>query len=88
MRYDFGLYRFYNGIELKSQKTDKWFAVNLFDSRESDIRPQKQLPIGNEIVQGQIIWEPTHHEAWKYILIGVLVVLVVEWYIFNRRVYL
>lgn len=72
----------------KSQKTDKWFAVNLFDSRESDIRPQKQLPIGNEIVQGQIIWEPTHHEAWKYILIGVLVVLVVEWYIFNRRVYL
>ncbi len=63
------------------------FAVNLFDAVESDIRPQQEINTQYEDIPGKIQWETTRHEAWKMLLLGVLAVLVVEWYIYNRRVY-
>jgi hypothetical protein len=64
------------------------FAVNLFDTRESDVRLRKGIQIGNEELEGRTAWEPARRETWKYLLVAALFVLVVEWYIYNRRVYL
>jgi hypothetical protein len=39
-------------------------------------------------VQGESIREPARREAWKLLLLLGLGVLLFEWYIYNRRVYL
>jgi hypothetical protein len=63
------------------------FAVNLFHPSESDIKP-KNIEIGHTEVAGENSVEPARREAWKLLLLLALVVLLFEWYIYNRRVYL
>ena len=64
------------------------FAVNLFDSREGNLRPEPTLKIKHDEIKGQSGLEPSRKELWKWLLIIGLVVLVFEWYVYNRRVYL
>lgn len=64
------------------------FTVNLFDELESNIRPAKEqsLEIGNVAVDTASGMEPVRREMWKWLLLAALVVLLAEWYIYNRRV--
>jgi VWA domain-containing protein/aerotolerance regulator-like protein len=76
------------------------FAVNLFDRAESNVRVAPSQENGNNTVQAADIQighvdvaasagrTPARHETWKTLLLAALVVLVLEWYIYNRRVYL
>ncbi|HEY4232578.1 MAG TPA: BatA and WFA domain-containing protein [Lacipirellulaceae bacterium] len=76
------------------------FAVNLFDRAESNIRvvPSQDgvgqtiraadIQIGHVDVAASVGRAPARHETWKTLLLAALVVLVLEWYIYNRRVYL
>ncbi|NIP86468.1 MAG: VWA domain-containing protein [Planctomycetales bacterium] len=68
------------------------FAVNLFDPGESDIRPVpgRAVRIGNVPVRvaSRPEWQRARHEIWKWLALLGLGVLGVEWYIYNRRVYL
>jgi hypothetical protein len=66
------------------------FVVNLFDSRESEIRAraEEKVKIGHVEVAGQSHWEPARRELWRFLLLVALGVLLFEWYIYNRRVYL
>ncbi len=64
------------------------FAVNLTHPSESDIAPRQTVQLGFEKVEGQSAWETVRRELWKLLLAGGLVVLVVEWYIYNRRVWI
>lgn len=65
-------------------------AVNLFDEVESNIVPVQELQIDEhvKVAASQRGVERTRREAWKILVILALVVLLVEWYIYNRRVYL
>jgi von Willebrand factor type A domain/Aerotolerance regulator N-terminal len=65
------------------------FTVNLFDPAESDIPPakDKSIQIGSVTIAGQANYEPVRQETWKWLLLAGLVVLLVEWYIYNQRVY-
>jgi hypothetical protein len=77
------------------------FAVNLFDARESDIAPRGMVPegtppdqadayrikIGNTAVAGVAKSRPAMKDWWKPLSVLVLGVLLLEWYIYNRRVY-
>ena len=71
-------------------KDKERFAVNLFDAPESDIRPRAQnaVKIGYVEVEGQSTREVARQEAWRPLLLVALAVLLLEWYIYNRRVYL
>jgi len=64
------------------------FAVNLFDSAETAIEPRAEVRIGYGEVKGQTTWAGARRELWKPLLVLALFVLCVEWYIYNRRVYL
>jgi hypothetical protein len=76
------------------------FAVNLFDRQESDVRVRKNqnvpgttvqaadIRIGNTDVAATMEQTPSRVEAWKWVLACALFVLILEWYIYNRRVYL
>jgi hypothetical protein len=66
------------------------FAVNLFHAPESDVRTSPEIQIGRgEPIEAQAsAWEITRRELWKWLLLVGLIVLLVEWYVYNRRVYL
>jgi len=70
-------------------KTLRRFAVNLFDPVESAIRPDPNptIKVGDVKVKGETGWEPGRREIWKWLVLTGLVVLLVEWYIYIRRVY-
>jgi hypothetical protein len=76
------------------------FAVNLFDREESDVRLRarqdergletiESLTIGYaEPVVAESPTTPVRKELWTWLLLAALAVLVLEWYIYNRRVYI
>jgi hypothetical protein len=70
--------------------TPKRFAINLCNADESDIRPRPEnlIKIGYVEVAGTTHWEPARQETWKPILLATLGVLLLEWYIYNRRVFI
>lgn len=72
----------------ESGQPARHFTVNLFDSAESDIVPRDEVRLGFEEVTGQANWEGGRTETWRWVLCAVLGVLCLEWYIYNRRVYL
>jgi hypothetical protein len=68
-------------------KWERSFAVNLLDADESNIEPRPSVRIGAEsIAAGQEHAQP--HELWKWFVLLALGVLLAEWYIYNRRVYI
>ncbi len=78
------------------------FAVNLFDARESDLAPRGLVPDGTpdglaESYKIKIGYSPVtgtqkppdvRKDIWWWFALIVLGVLLVEWYIYNRRVYI
>ncbi len=78
------------------------FAVNLFDFRESDLAPRGLAPegapeslaesykikIGYTPVTGTRKAPDVQKDIWWYVALAVLAVLLVEWYVYNRRVYI
>lgn len=76
------------------------FAVNLFEPAESDVRlrtaetaaEQRQaaaaaLRIGNIEVAATAGGAPARKELWKPLLVGALLLLGLEWWVYHRRVY-
>ena len=78
------------------------FAVNLFDPRESDLAPRGLVPegvpaaqadaykikIGYNPVAGTPSQKPSRKDWWKPLAALALGVVLLEWYIYNRRVYI
>ena len=64
------------------------FAVNLFDSQESNLKPRAELDFEWNKVQATADTRPQPRAGWKILLLAALFVLLFEWYIYNRRVYL
>jgi len=46
------------------------------------------LKVGDSKVAGQTGREPARRDAWKLLVLAALAVLLFEWYIYNRRVYI
>jgi hypothetical protein len=62
------------------------FAINLLDADESNIEPRPAVQIGAERVRA----EETHRqprELWKWAILAGLGFLLLEWYVYNRRVF-
>ena len=87
--------------ELKSKgQVLRRFAVNLFNREESDVALRhrtdaseglsevKSLAIGFVDVEARSLGSPVRRELWKPLLLAALAVLLIEWYIYNRRVYI
>jgi hypothetical protein len=62
------------------------FPVNLLDADESNIEPRPAVQIGAERVRA----DETHRqprELWKWAVLAGLAFLLLEWYVYNRRVF-
>jgi hypothetical protein len=76
------------------------FAVNLYDRDESDVALRVQpsseaengelapVRIGFDEIEAEAGFRPVRREAWRWLLLAALAVLVLEWYIYNRRAYI
>lgn len=64
------------------------FAVNLFNSLESDILTRPDVQLEHEKIKGSTSIGKTRRELWKWVLMLVICVVTFEWYIYNKRVYL
>lgn len=67
----------------------RFYAANLLDSAESDAGTLTQVDLSNRVVsasnQGEI---KRLKEWWVWLLIAALGVMMIEWWIYNRKVYL
>jgi len=63
------------------------FTVNLFNSQESYVRPSAQVTLGSQIVKTEAGSVLVNEPAWPYFLLGLLAVLLLEWIIYNRRIF-
>src|SRR5690606_24748776 len=77
------------------------FAVNMFDPQESDVRvkvhadddpndnvePAASLQIGHVTVEGKSTTR-ARKNYWRPVLLAAVGLLLFEWYVYNRRVYL
>jgi len=78
----------YDVYEQGADKPTSHFAVNLFSQAESNIMPAASLELGDEQVGRVTESRTTRRELWKLLLLAALLLLIFEWYVFNRRVYL
>jgi len=77
-----GVYRIEPGIEGRDQ-----FAVNLFNQNESNVAPASSLTLGAQYLETQAGAIDVNQPAWPYVLIAMLVLLILEWIVYNQRVF-
>jgi hypothetical protein len=63
-------------------------VVDLLDARESNIKPEETVPWERKQVAGTARVERENRELWPWLALVALGVLMVEWYVYNRRVYI
>lgn len=66
----------------------RYYASNLADSAESDIRASEELALASTVAQasGRTQTEGVQR-AWPWLLLGALAIVMLEWFIYNRKVY-
>ena len=70
------------------EKPVESFCVNLFSNRESDLGVADSIKMGYEKVAASSSTVQARKETWRWILLLGLGLLVVEWVVFNRRVFI
>jgi hypothetical protein len=63
------------------------FAVNLLDSVESTVQPATALVLGADSIGSRTERVEVNKPAWPYVLLVMLGVLLVEWIVYNQRVF-
>jgi hypothetical protein len=62
------------------------FAVNLLDADESNIQPRDEIQVGaQQIVAGQARRQT--YDTWKWAIGAALLLLVLEWLVYQRRIF-
>jgi hypothetical protein len=75
------------GIYLARWKDgERRFAVNLLDADESNIEPRPGVQVGAEQVRAEETRRQPR-ELWKWAVLAGLGFLLLEWYVYNRRVF-
>ena len=66
---------------------DHEFAANLADPDESQIKPQPKLDVAGKPAALAVAGRPgVRNRFWAYLLLGVVVVSLLEWFSYHRRV--
>ncbi len=63
------------------------FSVNLFNQNESDISPAASFSIGASKVASGSRLTSVNRPFWQWVLLGILGVLLFEWIVYNKRVF-
>ncbi len=70
-------------------KIIRHYAANLLDGPESDLGAAASLDLSNRVVSASSKGEITRlKEWWPWLLLGAIAVMMFEWWIYNKKVYL
>lgn len=75
---------FAEGLEEPVEK----FCVNLFSARESDLAVASELNTGGEKIAASSTTIRARQETWRWLLLLGLALLMFEWVVFNKRVFI
>ena len=76
----------YKAVFDDAGKTTESYAANILDANESLIAPNEHFTIGAEAVQTVSSEIKANEPLWPYAAAAALVVLLLEWWIYNKRV--
>ena len=62
-------------------------TVSLSSDAESDIAPQESLTLASGPLAGESSLGRVTEPKWRWLLAGALVVLALEWVVYNKRVW-
>jgi len=68
----------------ESDQTADFFAVNLFDPTESNIRPSPIIQVGQSAISPSASTEAGQRELWPWLATLALAVLMLEWWVYHR----
>lgn len=63
------------------------FTANLVDAAESHIAPAETIQLEDTAVEGKTEARESNRDLWKWLAIAALLLVLFEWWIYNRRVY-
>ena len=63
------------------------FAVNLFNANESHIEPVTEITLGTGTVTAKAGAIEVNEPAWPWFLLAALLLLLLEWIVYNQRVF-
>ena len=63
------------------------FPVSLLSTTESNLEPQEEIDLGDIQVEADTRLEAESSDLWRWFALGALAFLLLEWYVYNRRVY-
>ncbi len=69
-----------------AKSTKELYAVNLLDSGESRIAPNPEFTVGSEKVAAVSGETKVNEPLWPYAAAAALLILVLEWWVYNKRV--
>lgn len=64
------------------------FAANLVDSEESQVAPAENLVVEDRAVKGEEEARDSNRELWRWLVAAALTLVMLEWWIYNRRVFI
>ncbi len=62
------------------------FAVNLLDADESNIQPRDEIKLGSQQFEAGQARRQTY-DTWKWVALAALLLLVLEWAVYHRRIW-
>ena len=63
------------------------FAVNLYNPTESWVAPSTWMSLGADSLESRAGSTEINEPAWPYVLMAMLVILLLEWVVYNQRVF-
>lgn len=67
-------------------RVTRFYAANLLDPPESDIRPADELGLADRLVQARTGTDGGLLELWPFAVLIALAVMMLEWWVYNKRV--
>jgi Ca-activated chloride channel family protein len=69
----------------KESSSAQYFAVNLFDKNESDIRPRDTIQIGQTEITNTVSEKIGQYELWPWLGMLAIIILMIEWQVYHRK---
>jgi len=74
---------------VRDDEIQRLFAANLLDPTESDVSTQPTIALANTLVSAESAVErKSIKDWWPWLLMGALAILMFEWWIYNKKMYL
>lgn len=71
---------------VQNGRATRFVASNLLDAYESDIAPESSVALASQIVSAASQRESAVRRYWRWLLLVALGVIMLEWYVYNRKV--